>query len=91
MAAGAHPTRARQRRRPSRPTHRRSRHRSRRRSRPRPTRRAASYEDESTYAEYEIVVHDNGTAQVAISYVKVDDVVTILDLLEQALAARRTD
>ncbi|MEV6784768.1 hypothetical protein [Streptomyces sp. NPDC051098] len=50
-----------------------------------------SYEDESTYAEYEIVVHDNGTAQVAISSVKVDDVVTILDLLEQALAAQRTD
>lgn len=48
------------------------------------------YEDESTYAEYEVNVHDDGTASLGISYVKVDDIVTILDALERALAAHRT-
>ncbi|MCX4976487.1 hypothetical protein [Streptomyces sp. NBC_00620] len=47
------------------------------------------YEDESTYAEYAIDVHDDGTASIGIAYVKVDDIVTILDLLEQALAEHR--
>lgn len=48
-----------------------------------------SYEDESTYAEYEIDVHPDGTTSIAISYVKIDDIVVILDQLETALAAHR--
>jgi hypothetical protein len=47
------------------------------------------YEDESTYAEYEIVVREDGTCELAIAYVKIDDIVTILDELETALAAYR--
>ncbi|MYW67192.1 hypothetical protein GTY65_24440 [Streptomyces sp. SID8379] len=50
---------------------------------------AYHYEDEQTYAEYEITVHDDGTADVSIAYVKVDDVVTILDALERALDVLR--
>ncbi|MGW9031859.1 hypothetical protein ACWGQ5_49260 [Streptomyces sp. NPDC055722] len=47
------------------------------------------YEDESTYAEYEVVVREDGTCELAIAYVKIDDIVTILDELETALAAYR--
>ncbi|MFJ4988813.1 hypothetical protein ACIP9H_34055 [Streptomyces sp. NPDC088732] len=49
-----------------------------------------SYEDESTYAEYWIKVHQDSTCSVSIAYVKVDDIVAILDELETALAAHRT-
>ncbi|MGW0033016.1 hypothetical protein ACWDXD_24770 [Streptomyces sp. NPDC003314] len=49
-----------------------------------------TYEDESTYAEYDIQVHDTGLATVAISYVKIEDIVTILEALERALAEHRT-
>ncbi|MFE1230288.1 hypothetical protein [Streptomyces sp. NPDC058745] len=49
-----------------------------------------SYEDESTYAEYFVQVHETGLATVAISYVKVEDIVTILEALELALAEHRT-
>ncbi|MFB6629967.1 hypothetical protein ACFCWY_08735 [Streptomyces sp. NPDC056362] len=48
-----------------------------------------TYEDESTYAEYDIQVHETGLATVAISYVKVEDIVTILDGLERAFAGHR--
>jgi hypothetical protein len=44
------------------------------------------YDDESTYAEYKMDVREDGTVTFGISYVKIDDIVTILDLLEQALA-----
>jgi hypothetical protein len=47
------------------------------------------YEDEQSYAEYEFDVHDDGTVTFGISYVKIDDIVTILDELEQALAVHR--
>ncbi|MFE2181392.1 hypothetical protein [Streptomyces sp. NPDC059455] len=47
------------------------------------------YEDESTYAEYWIDVLDGGLASFGISYVKVDDIVTILDALERALTEHR--
>ncbi|MFF9901299.1 hypothetical protein [Streptomyces longispororuber] len=49
-----------------------------------------SYEDEQTYAEYEFDVHDDGTVTFGISYVKIDDIVTILATLEEALAEHRT-
>ncbi|MFF3951524.1 hypothetical protein ACFYYN_43060 [Streptomyces sp. NPDC001902] len=39
--------------------------------------------------EYWIKVHADGTCTVTISYVKIDDIVAILDELERALAARR--
>ncbi|MFE9138050.1 hypothetical protein [Streptomyces sp. NPDC007355] len=54
------------------------------------TRREYTYEDESTYAEYYIQVHEDGLTTVAISHVKIEDIVTILDGLEQALAEHRT-
>ncbi|MEU1592836.1 hypothetical protein ABZ468_08220 [Streptomyces sp. NPDC005708] len=47
------------------------------------------YEDESTYAEYEVVVREDGTCELAIAYVKIDDIVTILEALERALAEHR--
>ncbi|MFG2761514.1 hypothetical protein [Streptomyces wuyuanensis] len=47
------------------------------------------YEDESTYAEYEIEILEDGTANVGIGYMKVDDIVTLLDALERALAEHR--
>ncbi|MET9461030.1 hypothetical protein ABZY05_39290 [Streptomyces canus] len=47
------------------------------------------YEDEQTYAEYEFDVHADGTVTFGISYVEIDDVVTILDELERALAEHR--
>ncbi|MFD5856101.1 hypothetical protein [Streptomyces chartreusis] len=47
------------------------------------------YEDEQTYAEYHFDVHDDGTVTFGIAYVKIDDIVTILDALEQALAEQR--
>ncbi|OEJ21054.1 hypothetical protein BGK67_34735 (plasmid) [Streptomyces subrutilus] len=43
------------------------------------------WEDDSTYAEYEIDIGKDGLAAVAISYVKIEDIVTILDALETAL------
>ena len=42
-----------------------------------------------TYAEYELEVNVDGTVTFGISYVKVDDIVTMLDALERALAAQR--
>ncbi|WP_409473535.1 hypothetical protein [Streptomyces sp. HC307] len=48
------------------------------------------YEDEQTYAEYEFDVNADGTVTFGISYVKVDDIVTMLDALERALAEHRT-
>ncbi|MEU6334792.1 hypothetical protein ABZ839_10095 [Streptomyces cellulosae] len=48
------------------------------------------YDDESTYAEYAFVVHDDGTVTFGISYVKIDDIVAMLDALERALAEHRT-
>ncbi|MCG8971813.1 hypothetical protein [Streptomyces sp. CL12-4] len=47
------------------------------------------YDDESTYAEYEFEVHDDGTVTFGISYVKIDDIAAMLDDLEQALAEHR--
>lgn len=47
------------------------------------------YEDEQTYAEYDFVVHADGTVTFGIAYVKIDDIVAILDELEQALAQHR--
>ncbi|MFZ3557155.1 hypothetical protein [Streptomyces sp. BH055] len=47
------------------------------------------WEDEQTYAEYYIDVRDDGLADFTIGYVKVDDIVVVLDELEQALAAER--
>lgn len=47
------------------------------------------YEDEQTYAEYEFDVNADGTVTFGISYVKVDDIVTMLDALERALAIQR--
>lgn len=47
------------------------------------------YEDEQTYAEYEFDVGADGTVTFGISYVKVDDIVTMLDALERALANQR--
>ncbi|MFF0698373.1 hypothetical protein ACFYU4_37785 [Streptomyces tendae] len=49
------------------------------------------YEDEQTYAEYEFDVKADGTVTFGISYVKVDDIVVMLDALERALAAQRPD
>ncbi|MGX1907674.1 hypothetical protein ACWIID_02240 [Streptomyces phaeochromogenes] len=48
-----------------------------------------SYEDETTYAEYYIDVLADGRTSFAISYVTIEDIVTILDALEQALAEHR--
>ncbi|MFD9395021.1 hypothetical protein ACFWBB_31115 [Streptomyces sp. NPDC060000] len=48
-----------------------------------------SYEDELTYAEYYVDVLANGLTSFSISYVKIEDIVTILDELEQALAEHR--
>lgn len=48
------------------------------------------YDDESTYSEYEFDVHDDGTVTFGIAYVKIDDVVVMLDALEQALTELRT-
>ncbi|MEU6009552.1 hypothetical protein [Streptomyces sp. NPDC047453] len=47
-------------------------------------------EDEQTYAEYEFDVHADGTVTFGIACVKIGDIVTILDALEQALAEHRT-
>lgn len=47
------------------------------------------WEDDSTYAEYEIDIGENGLAAVAISYVKIEDIVTILDALQTALDEAR--
>ncbi|MEU5476689.1 hypothetical protein [Streptomyces mirabilis] len=49
-----------------------------------------TYEDELTYAEYYVDVFETGLTSVAISYVKIEDIVTILDALERALAEHRT-
>ncbi|MFI1532112.1 hypothetical protein [Streptomyces griseus] len=48
-----------------------------------------NYDDDATYAEYEIDVHEGGRASFGISYVTIEDIVTILDELETALAAHR--
>ncbi|MET8717402.1 hypothetical protein ABZV52_30000 [Streptomyces sp. NPDC004735] len=48
-----------------------------------------SYEDESSYAEYDFEVRPDGTVTFSISYVKVDDIVAMLDALERALAEQR--
>ncbi|MGY1502968.1 hypothetical protein ACW4TU_41440 [Streptomyces sp. QTS52] len=48
-----------------------------------------SYEDESTYAEYYVDVLKGGLTSFAISYVKIEDIVTILDALERALTEHR--
>ncbi|MFF4543676.1 hypothetical protein ACFY1J_05425 [Streptomyces sp. NPDC001406] len=48
------------------------------------------YEDEQTYSEYEFDVNADGTVTFGISYVKVDDIVTMLDALERALSGYRT-
>lgn len=48
-----------------------------------------SWDDEATYAEYEIDVGEDGTATFGISYVKVEDIVAVLDALESALAEAR--
>ncbi|MEU6756042.1 hypothetical protein [Streptomyces sp. NPDC046685] len=48
-----------------------------------------SYSDESTYAEYEFDVHKDGTVGFTIGYVKIEDIVVILDALETALAETR--
>ncbi|MGW8387171.1 hypothetical protein ACWGMW_28970 [Streptomyces albidoflavus] len=48
-----------------------------------------SYFDESNSAEYEFEVHADGTATFEIAYVKVDDIVTMLDALERSLAEHR--
>ncbi|RZU28255.1 hypothetical protein EV284_6421 [Streptomyces sp. BK022] len=47
------------------------------------------YEDEQTYAEYEFDVKADGTVDLDIAYVKVDDIVAMLDALERALAELR--
>ncbi|MFF2940285.1 hypothetical protein ACFVSQ_10630 [Streptomyces niveus] len=47
------------------------------------------YEDEQTYSEYEFDVNADGTVTFGISYVKVDDIVAMLDALERALADHR--
>ncbi|MEV7512012.1 hypothetical protein AB0O57_29060 [Streptomyces sp. NPDC091201] len=47
------------------------------------------WEDDCTYAECEIDIGDDGLAAVAISYVKIEDVVAILDALETGLEAVR--
>lgn len=47
------------------------------------------YEDEHSYAEYEFDVLEDGTVTFGISYVKVDEIVMILDELEQALVVQR--
>ncbi len=47
------------------------------------------YDDEQTYAEYELDVSDDGTITFGISYVKVNDIVTMLAALERALATQR--
>ncbi|MFD5575291.1 hypothetical protein [Streptomyces cadmiisoli] len=49
------------------------------------------YEDEQTYAEYHFDVSADGTVTFKIASVKVDDIVTMLDALERALAGRRPD
>jgi hypothetical protein len=49
-----------------------------------------SYEDEQSYAEYYVDVLEDGLTSFAISYVKIEDIVTILDALERALAEHRT-
>ncbi|PNG22317.1 hypothetical protein [Streptomyces cahuitamycinicus] len=49
------------------------------------------YEDELSYAEYAFDVNADGTVTFGICYVKVDDIVTMLDALERALAAQRVD
>ncbi|MFJ2745245.1 hypothetical protein ACIO3O_36935 [Streptomyces sp. NPDC087440] len=48
------------------------------------------YEDEVSYAEYEIDIDADGYATFAISYLKIEDIVIILDGLESALAEYRT-
>ncbi len=49
------------------------------------------YEDEQNYTEYAFEVDADGTVTFGISYVKVDDIVTMLDALERGLAAQRPD
>ncbi|MEV8344613.1 hypothetical protein [Streptomyces niveus] len=48
-----------------------------------------SYEDEQTYAEYHVDVLEDGLASFSISYVQIEDIVTILNALEEALAENR--
>ncbi|MFJ4880141.1 hypothetical protein ACIP93_33705 [Streptomyces sp. NPDC088745] len=48
-----------------------------------------SYEDEPSYAEYYVDVLKNGLTSFAISYVKIEDGVIMLDALERALAEYR--
>jgi hypothetical protein len=50
-----------------------------------------SYSDEQNYTEYEFDVNDDGTVTFGIAYVKVDDIVAMLDALERALADQRAD
>ncbi|MFD3514856.1 hypothetical protein [Streptomyces sp. NPDC058657] len=51
---------------------------------------AYHYEDELTYAEYEIDIGTDNTASFSLAYLKVDDLVAILDGIERALAEERT-
>ncbi len=44
-----------------------------------------SWDDDATYAEYEIRVEADATAAFCMSYVKVDDAVAVLDELQQKL------
>ena len=44
-----------------------------------------NWDDESTYAEYEIRVEADATAAFCMAYVKVDDAVAVLDELQQKL------
>lgn len=48
------------------------------------------YTDEATYAEYEVDISEDGTAGFTIGYLKIEDVVAILDGLETGLAAYRS-
>jgi hypothetical protein len=56
-----------------------ARHTTRRRTSP----------DKHVHYEYELDVRDGGTVTFQISYMKIDDIVTILDVREQALAEYR--
>ncbi|MFM9697842.1 hypothetical protein ACKI2D_31105 [Streptomyces europaeiscabiei] len=49
------------------------------------------YDDEQIYAEYEFDVNADGTVTFGISYVKFDDVVTMLNALGRALSEQRQD
>ncbi|MFB8120567.1 hypothetical protein ACFC51_32475 [Streptomyces sp. NPDC055962] len=47
------------------------------------------YDDETNYSEFEFDVLDDGTVTFGISYVKIEDIVVMLDALERGLAALR--